>query len=80
MTTADVIPTKDGAVLKKDGKQLNLKIISPQQVEVTTVSLDPPPLKIDREIKGMKRIEIKMPANVFTDKKAAIKVRLSSPE
>jgi hypothetical protein len=80
MTTAEVTPTKDGAILKKDGKQLNLKIISPQSVSVTTVSLDPPPLKIDREIQGMKRIEIRMPANVFQDKKATIKVRLSSPE
>ena len=80
MTTAEVTPTKDGAILKKDGKQLNLKIISPQSVSVTTVSLDPPPLKIDREIQGMKRIEIRMPASLFADKKATIKVRLSSPE
>ncbi|MGN6164501.1 MAG: hypothetical protein ACTHOF_08170 [Flavisolibacter sp.] len=66
--------------MKKDGKQLNLKIISPRQVQVGMVSLDPPPLKIDREIEGMKRIEIKIPANVFGDKKATIKVQLSSPE
>jgi hypothetical protein len=54
--------------------------MSPKKVQVTTVLLDPPPLKIDREIKGMKRIEIKIPANVFPDKKATIEVRLSSPE
>lgn len=80
MTTADVTPTKDGAVLKKDGKQLHLKIFSPQNVQVTTVSLDPPPLKVDRVIKGMKRIEIRMPASLFPDKKATIKVQLSSSE
>lgn len=80
ITTADVTPTKDGAVLKKDGKQLVLKILSPQNAKVTMVSLDPPPLKIDKKINGLKRIEIRMPANVFPDKKATIKVRLSSPE
>ena len=80
MTTADVTPTKDGAVLKKDGKRLYLKILSPKNVQVSTVSLDPPPLKVDRVVKGMKRIEIRMPTGLFPDKKATIKVRLSSQE
>jgi len=80
MTTADVTPTNYGAILRKDGKQLYLKIFSPENVQVTTVSLDPPPLKIDRVVKGMKRIEIRVSSNLFPGKKATIKVRLSSPQ
>ncbi|HZW70171.1 MAG TPA: heparinase II/III family protein, partial [Hanamia sp.] len=80
MTTAEVTPTNDGAILRKDGRQLYLKIFSPQNAQVTTVSLDPPPLKVDRVVKGMKRIEIRLSSVLFPSKKATIKVRLSSQE
>jgi hypothetical protein len=80
ITTSDVTPTKDGAVLMKGGKQMDLKISSPKNVQVRIVSLDPPPLKVDRVVKGMKRIEIRIPSSLFPDKKATIKVRLSSQE
>jgi hypothetical protein len=80
MTTAEVTPTNDGAILRKDGRQLYLKIFSPQNAQVTTVSLDPPPLKVDRVVKGMKRIEIRLSSGLFPSKKATIKVRLSSQE
>jgi hypothetical protein len=80
MTQAEVIPTTDGAILKQDGKQLNLKIMSPSNIRVSILMMDPPPMKLDKLITNLKRIEIRVPAYVFADKKGSIKVRLTSPE
>lgn len=80
MTTAEVIPVPDGAILKQDGKELNLKILSPADVRISTIMMDPPPMALDRRIPGLKRVEIRIPAYVFADGKGTIKVRLSSPE
>ena len=80
MTTAEVIPTADGALLRQDGKELNLKISSPAGVRVSTIMMDPPPLKLDKRIENLKRIEIRVPAYTFADGKGTIRVRLTSPE
>jgi len=80
MTTAEVLPSADGAVLKQDGKQLNLKILSPGNVRVSVIMMDPPPMKLDKRIENLKRVEIRVPAYLFTDGKGTIRVRLSSPE
>ncbi|GAA4300817.1 heparinase II/III domain-containing protein [Compostibacter hankyongensis] len=81
MTTADVEIVKGGAVLHRGGKQLKLEILSRPELSVSVVSLDPPPLKIDRQIKGLKRIEIRCPAYLFSEKgKGSVGVRLSGPE
>ena len=80
MTTAEVIPTIDGAILNQDGKQLNMKILSPGDVKISNIMMDPPPLKLDRKIKNLKRIEIRIPAYHFTEGEGLIKVRLSLPE
>lgn len=77
MTTADVIPAADGAVLKQEDKELNLDILSPAGVTVSVVSLDPPPLELDRQIENLKRIEIRVPAWYFDGTKGEISVRLS---
>jgi hypothetical protein len=80
MTKAEVIPTTDGAVLKQDGKQLNLHIMSPEKIKVSVIMMDPPPMKLDKRIENLKRVEIRIPAYLFTDGKGSIKVRLTSPE
>lgn len=80
MTTADVIPTDDGALLKQDGKELFLKISSPADVEISTIMMDPPPYRLDRRIPGLRRIEIRMPAYIFKEGKGIIRIRLTSPE
>jgi hypothetical protein len=59
---------------------LNLKIMSPSGVRVSTIMMDPPPMKFDRKIENLKRVEIKIPAYILTDKKGVIKVRLTAPE
>ncbi|NMC37218.1 MAG: hypothetical protein GYA41_02710, partial [Bacteroidales bacterium] len=80
MTTAVVYPEADGAVLKQDGKELELKILSPQDLGVSTIMMDPPPLKLDRKIPGLKRVELRIPAYLFADGKGLIKVRLTAHE
>ena len=77
MTVAQVIPVKNGAVLKQDGKELKLSILTPGDLEVSVISLDPPPLEIDKTIKNLKRIEIRLPAYLFPDKEGLVRVRLS---
>ncbi|MEX2382369.1 MAG: heparinase II/III family protein [Opitutales bacterium] len=80
MTTADVIPTANGARLEQDGEQLNLTILSPSDVSVSVVSLDPPPLELDKRIEGLKRVEIRIPAEQFPGERVSIQVRLSSED
>jgi hypothetical protein len=77
MTVADVTPLKSGAVLKQDGNSLKITILAPEKMEVSVISLDPPPLEIDKTIPGLKRIEIRVPAYLFPEGKGMIRVRLS---
>lgn len=77
MTTADVEVTEDGAVLTQDGKQLTLENLSHPDLRVSVISLDPPPLQLDRRIEGLKRIEIRIPAYALSEKEATLRVRLS---
>ncbi len=76
MTTAEVKTTSGGAVLIQDGKKRNLTILSPGNAVVTVVSLDPPPMELDKKIEGLKRIEINCPASMFQNGEGVIKVRL----
>lgn len=77
VTTAEVIPAENGAVLRQDGSELNLEILSPADVGVSVVALDPPPLEIDRQIENLKRVEIRMPAWFLDGSDGQIRVRLS---
>lgn len=77
LTTADVEIVDGGAILKQDGQTLNLENLSHPELMVSVVSLDPAPLKLDRQIKGLKRIEIRIPAWTIEDGKETIKVRLA---
>lgn len=77
MTTAEVIPTDRGAVLRQDGKQLTLSILTPENLQVSVISLDPPPLAIDKTIENLKRIEIRLPAYLIKDNKGMIRIRLA---
>ena len=40
------------------------------------VSLDPPPLELDRRIEGLKRLELNIPSSLVTQGKIDIKIRL----
>lgn len=77
ITQADVQIVEGGAILKQDGKQLNLENLSHPDIEVSVISLDPAPLALDKEIEGLKRIEIRIPAWVIENNNTKISVRLS---
>ena len=77
ITAADVEIAKGGALLKQDGKQLRLENLSHPDLMVSVISLDPPPLELDRRIENLKRIEIRLPAYLFPEGEGAVRVRLS---
>jgi hypothetical protein len=77
MTTADVEIVKGGAILKQDGRTLKLENLSHPELQLSVVSLYPAPLKLDRQMEGLKRIEIRIPAWTIQGGKTNIKVRLS---
>jgi hypothetical protein len=77
ITTADVEIVDGGAILKQDGKKLKLENLSHPDLSVSLISLHPPPLKLDRQVVGLKRIEIRIPAWTIEGDNCQIKVRLS---
>lgn len=77
MTTAEVSPSANGASLKQNGEELALEVLSPDDVRISIVSLDPPPMELDRRIENLKRIEIRIPAWIFDGPEGDIRVRLS---
>jgi len=77
MTTSEVEIVKGGAVLKQDGKMLKLENLSHPELSISVISLFPAPLKLDKQIEGLKRIEIRIPAWTLENGKGKIKVRLS---
>lgn len=77
MTTADVVPVKNGAILRKDGKELKLSILENENLNISVISLDPPPLEIDKTIDNLKRIEIRIPAWTVKNSEGKLSVRLS---
>ncbi len=80
ITAADVQLTKGGAILEQSGKKLKLENLTHPDLFISIISLDPPPLALDRKIEGLKRIEIRMPAYLFAQKEGNLTVRLSGVE
>ena len=74
VSTVEIVPK--GAILEQDGKKLKLECLSHPNIPISVVSLDPPPLEVDKKIKGLKRLEIKIPATAIIDSKLNLKVRL----
>lgn len=78
MTTADVEITKGGALLKQDGKTLKLINLSHPELHFSVISLDPAPLALDRQIEGLKRIELHIPSRIIRDGKEVVKIKLTN--
>lgn len=77
VTTADVEIVDGGAILRQEGKELMLENLSHPDLSVSIVSLYPAPLKLDLQVEGLKRIEIRIPAWTVKGDNCQIKVRLS---
>ncbi|MGK6350385.1 heparinase II/III domain-containing protein [Parapedobacter sp. DT-150] len=80
LTTADVVLQPDGALLRQDGKELRIENISHPQLRFSVISLDPAPLQLDRHIKGLKRIELRIPRSTMADGAETLKIRLAGIE
>ena len=78
MTQADVSIVDGGAVLTQDGKKIMLENLSHPDIMVSVISLDPAPLELDRQIEGLKRLEIRIPAYLIEDNTDVIKVKLKA--
>jgi hypothetical protein len=77
ITQADAEVVKNGVVLHQDGKQLNIDVLTPSGITASIIALDPPPLKIDKRMDNLKRIELRIPAWTVKNGKGTIKVKLS---
>jgi len=77
MTTADVIIQPDGALLRQDGKSLRIENLSHPELRFSVVSLDPALLALDRQIKGLKRIELRIPRWTMKQATETIRIRLA---
>lgn len=77
MTAADVEIVEGGAILRQDGKQLRIENLSHPDMMVSVISMYPAPLKLDRQIQGLKRLEIRIPAWKIQNNQAKIQIRLS---
>ncbi|MGJ8654666.1 MAG: heparinase II/III domain-containing protein [Opitutaceae bacterium] len=78
MTTASVETFTGGARLQQDGQSLELQILSHPELTVTVMPLDPPPLELDRQIKGLKRLEISLPIPTASEGHIEFETRLSA--
>lgn len=76
MTTADVVIQHDGALMIQDGKSLRIENLSHPGLRFSVISLDPAPLALDRQIKGLKRIELRIPRWTMQQAVETIRIRL----
>ncbi len=77
MTTADVEFVPNGVILEQEGKKLLVENVSHPELAMSVVSLYPAPLELDRQMKGLKRVELRIPAWTLENGKTRVKVRLS---
>lgn len=77
ITRADVVLTDGGAVLHQEGKSLNVKILSHPGYSFSVVSLDPPPLSLDDQKEGLKRLELRIPAWTIKNGNELLRIRLT---
>ena len=77
MTTAQVQLVYGGAILKKEGQELKIENLSHPEITMSVVALFPAPLKLDKQIEGLKRLELRIPKWTIEGGKTKIEVRLS---
>ena len=77
LTTAEVEIVQEGELLKQEGKQLLLENLSHPDLSVSVISLCPAPLELDKQLDGLKRLEIRVPAWTIESDTTHIKVRLT---
>ena len=83
ISTFDIEVTGEGATISKPEyssitpqKKLFIENISHPNISMKVISLDPPPLELDRRIEGLKRLELNIPTEQIDAVELEIKVRL----
>ncbi len=83
ITTFDIEVTGEGATISKPEyssitpqKKLFIENISHPNISMKVISLDPPPLELDRRIEGLKKLELNIPTAQIDAGELEIKVRL----
>lgn len=77
LTETDVELTKTGAILKSNGEKVSITNLSHPKIAFKIVSLDPPPLALDKQMDGLKRLELQIPVSAFKNGETEILVRIS---
>lgn len=80
ITQADVQIVDGGAILSQNGKSVKLENLSHPDLTVSVISLNPPLLFVDTIKKGLKRLEIRIPAWTIDSGKTKIRVRFKGIE
>jgi len=78
MTRAAVTIRKNGVLLEQDGSHLYISVGGETPYEVRVVTLSPPPLSYDKDIEGLKRLEIHWKREDFPGPAATLIVELDS--
>ncbi len=77
ITCADPEETEDGVLLRQDGATLFLRLPRGYPCEVKVVSLSPPPLAYDKDIAGLKRLELHWDRTAFKGDEVILQVEMS---
>jgi len=80
LTQAEVTINGEGAMLRQEGKALRLTVKESDMMNVSVISLDPPPLFYDKQMSGLKRIEVSVPAYKVDGNKVKIHVVLEGAD
>lgn len=77
ITTADIELEKDRVILRQDGKHLLMKVLVDVPFEIGVIDLSPPPLEYDKDIPGLKRIEVRVDRQAFPGDEGEILVEFN---
>lgn len=78
ITTSEVNLVNDGAILSNGDKKLKIENLSHPELSMSVISLYPAPLELDRQIKGLKRIELRVPVWTVKNNEVKVMIRLSA--
>jgi len=77
ITQAAVQIVDGGALLSQGGKSIKVENLSHPEFTMSIISLYPPPMWIDTQKEGLKRLEIRIPAWTIEGEDLSIRVRLA---
>jgi hypothetical protein len=78
MTRATVAVDNSGVLLEQDGARLYLSVGGEIPYEVRVVPLSPPPLSYDKNMEGLKRLEILWQRESFAGNSARLMVEMDT--